>query len=163
MMVGRMPSGRASRAKVSNGSALLTGIDGRSASARRYRDVLSELTADLGEPATAADRALLKLAAALVMRSEDIQASIVRGDTVDDDVHVRVSNALARALAAVKRKQRHRQPAGPSLQRVPRRQSEGARGDRSVMTTILDALDDPHLIRPKKSKANGAADEAGRI
>jgi hypothetical protein len=98
------------RAAVSNGSHLLPGIDGRSASARRYRDLVTDLAGDLGgETAlTSAELALVRQAAATTMRAEQLQAAIVRGESVASDELVRLSNASARILVALRGKRQAR-------------------------------------------------------
>lgn len=104
------------RAAVSNGRHLLPGIDGRSAPARRYRDLVTDLAGDLGgaEALSAAEAAMVRQAAALIVRGELIQARIVNGETVDDEEATRVANAAARILNALRVKRRKRE-AVPSL------------------------------------------------
>jgi hypothetical protein len=110
------PRMQTARAAISNGTRLLEGVDGRSASARRYRDLVESFTADLGGfGLTNADMALVRQAAATTMRAEQLQAEIVRGDAVDSDMLVRLSNASARILAALRAK-RPGKPTGPTLQ-----------------------------------------------
>jgi len=96
---------------------MLPGIDGRSAAARRYRDLTIAFAADLGGPdkLSEADKALIRQAAALMVRTEDLQGAIVRGDEVDDEQIVRLTNAVARALAAIRRKVRKHGANAPDL------------------------------------------------
>jgi hypothetical protein len=98
----------ATRAAISNGKHMLPGIDGRSAAARRYRDLVADLADDLGGIASlsAADLALVRQAAACTMQAEQLQAAIVNGKPVDSNLLVRVSNTLARTMAALQRKSR---------------------------------------------------------
>ncbi|MEN3793371.1 hypothetical protein [Fulvimarina sp. MAC3] len=103
MSLTRSPIGTSSpvaRSAVSNGSRLLTGIDGRSASARRFRDLARDFAGELGgeDALTAPQRALVRHAAAVVLESEALQAAIVRGEDVDHEQLVRVSNVLARLM-----------------------------------------------------------------
>jgi hypothetical protein len=58
--------------------------------------------------------ALVRQAAATTMRAEQLQAAIVRGETVASDELVRLSNASARILSALKGKQQVKVK-GPSL------------------------------------------------
>lgn len=104
------------RAAISNGKGMLPGIDGRSAAARRYRDLVADLAADLGGEAalTSAELALVRQAAATTMRAEQLQAAIVRGETVTSDDLVRLSNASARILGALRSKRQFKPPV-PSL------------------------------------------------
>jgi uncharacterized protein (DUF1778 family) len=58
-------------------------------------------------------RALIRQAAALSVRSEGTQAALLRGEAVDGEELVRVTNALSRTLAALDRGRAPRQKAGP--------------------------------------------------
>ncbi|WFU09099.1 hypothetical protein QA646_17795 [Rhizobium sp. CB3090] len=93
------------RARVSNGAALLSGIDGRSASARRYRDLCMSYADDLGGAAnlSEADMSMVRTAAALSVKSEEMQAAIVRGEDISETEIVRISNACTRVLSALKK------------------------------------------------------------
>ncbi len=105
------------RSRVTNGKRLLEGVDGRSAPARRYRDLIAAFTADLGGEAnlTEADRQLIRQAAGLSVRAEKLQADIVNGCDVDSDLLVRISNAAARLLGAVRRDRgKNDAPSGPT-------------------------------------------------
>src|SRR5215203_5415312 len=81
------------RSAVTNGTRVLNGVDGRSASGRRFRDLIR----DFGEPfgglkaLTGSDRVLVKQAAALALRAESMQAAIVNGEAVDHDALIRLS------------------------------------------------------------------------
>jgi hypothetical protein len=104
------------RARVTNGSRLLAGVDGRSAEARRYRDLVSSFAADLGgDPIKLSElvKALIRQAAATIVVSEKMQAAIVRGEVVDLEQATRVANTASRCLArlAATRKPWKQQPA----------------------------------------------------
>jgi hypothetical protein len=103
------------RAKVSNGTRILAGIDGRSAEARRYRDVAQSLADDLGGAAklSEAERALVRQAAASIVASEKFQAAIIRGDDVDLEQTTRLANATTRLLNQLARRAKAR-PAAPA-------------------------------------------------
>jgi hypothetical protein len=89
-----------SRSRITNGKRLLVGIDGRSAEARRYRDLAISLADDLGgqdklsEPA----KILVRQAAALTIQVEGLQSKIVLGEDIDLDQLTRLSNVLGRTL-----------------------------------------------------------------
>lgn len=104
------------RSAMSNGTRLLDGIDGRTIAGRRYRDLAIALADDLGgvDHLGEADKALVRQAAALTVKSEAMQAAIVNGDAVDDEQLVRVTNALTRALTTIRRKTKAKPP-GPNL------------------------------------------------
>ncbi|MFC7396529.1 hypothetical protein ACFQU1_04910 [Chelatococcus sp. GCM10030263] len=65
---------------------------------------------DLGGPdaLTESDRALVRQAAGLIVRSEMLQAAIVNGEDIDENQAIRLANAAARTLAALKRKVRRK-------------------------------------------------------
>lgn len=89
------------RSRVTNGSKLVAGVDGRSAEARRYKDVAMSLADDLGGAAglTEAQRALVRQAAAMIVQSEKLQGAMLRGEEVSDEQMTRVANSLARTLS----------------------------------------------------------------
>lgn len=88
------------RSRITNGKQLLANIDGRSAEARRYRDLAMSFADDLGGSAclTEAQRALVRQAAALSVQSERLQGAMLRGEEVSDEQMTRVANSLARTL-----------------------------------------------------------------
>jgi hypothetical protein len=67
------------RSAVTNGSKLLVGIDGRSPTARRFRDLIQLYEAEMGGAPTEVGRGLIKSAAALTLKIEQLQAAIVEG------------------------------------------------------------------------------------
>ena len=88
------------RSRVTNGSKMVAGVDGRSADARRYRDLAMSFADDLGGAAvlTEAQRALVFQAASLVVQSEALNGAMIRGELVDVEQQTRVANALGRTL-----------------------------------------------------------------
>jgi hypothetical protein len=94
------------RSRITNGTRLLEGIDGRTPSARRFRDLIESFSCDLGgmERLTEAERALVKQAASVTIRAEQLQAAIVRGEVVDPDELIRLSNTSRRLLASIRRR-----------------------------------------------------------
>lgn len=107
-----------SRSKVSNGTRLVDGVDGRSSSSRRFRDLCRALADDLGGEAglTEAERLTVRNAAAVTVASEAMQGRILRGEPVDPDELTRLANASARLLGALRTKRTVRKPSGPTLQ-----------------------------------------------
>lgn len=97
------------RAAASNDLFNLPGVDGRSPSARRYRDVVIALADDLGgaDRLSESARLLVRQAGALTVQVEALSARVVNGDdTVDLEQLSRLQNALARTLASLHRRQR---------------------------------------------------------
>ena len=65
------------RSRITNGSELLRGVDGRSAEGRRYRDLTEAFRVEFGLGASEREMAAIRLAAALTVQSETLQAAIV--------------------------------------------------------------------------------------
>jgi hypothetical protein len=73
--------GRATtRSKVSNGTRLFANTDGRSSSARRFRDLVQSFEAEFDGDLSEAVRSLIKQAATLLLKSQQMQEAVVRGD-----------------------------------------------------------------------------------
>lgn len=91
------------RSRVSNGSDLLPGIDGRSAIARRYRDILAALASDQG----GADRMgeartqLCRRFAALAVQAEAMEARLASGETIDLQQHTLLCSTLTRLASRI--------------------------------------------------------------
>jgi hypothetical protein len=98
------PTPPALRSAVSNGTRLLHGVDGRSVPARRYRDLIVAYAEPLGGLANLpdADKAMVRHAAALTIRSEQLHASILLGHHVDDEELTRLTNSLSRMVAGLR-------------------------------------------------------------
>ena len=116
------------RSAVENGSRLhVQGVDGRSASARRFRDLYQGFCRDLGDDPSEADKALARSAVALAVNGELLQAKLAAGEAVDPDELVRNANGLARVMAALKTKTK---PASaPSLAEVLAQHRSSVRGE----------------------------------
>lgn len=102
------------RSRVSNGSKLLPGIDGRSPQARRFRDLILGYTAEF-EAANEFDKALIRQAAFLVIKAEDLQAKQLRGEDVDSDEVIRLTGQLRRVLVSLRRRAEAGEPIAPSV------------------------------------------------
>jgi hypothetical protein len=113
------------RSAVTNGSRMLVGVNGCSAMARRYRDLVEGLTAELGEGLTEADRLQVRNAATLQMHAEALTAALVRGEPVDAEALTRAANGATRALAALKRR-KPTKPIKPALADYLRAKHEAA-------------------------------------
>jgi hypothetical protein len=83
------------RSRVTNGSKLVAGLDGRSAEARRYRDLQLSYADDAGgaDSLTEAQRALIAQAADLTIQSERLRGAMLRGEAVDVEQQSRVAKA----------------------------------------------------------------------
>ena len=104
---GRTKSGRSSqRSRITNGSALLPGIDGRSAWIRRCKDIIAAHLSDLGgeDNTSAAERSIIRRAAVLTTELERLEARFaVAGQAMADDIdlYARAASNLRRLLEAV--------------------------------------------------------------
>jgi hypothetical protein len=68
------PISSTNRSRVSNGTLLLQGIDGRSASARRFRDLIRSYSEDF-DVVSEADETLVRTAAMLTLALEGMTAA----------------------------------------------------------------------------------------
>jgi len=91
------------RSRVTNGTRLLMGVDGRSAEARRFRDLVRSYEAEF-ESTSESDRNLIRQAALLALKSEQLQAAVVRGEAVDADTLTKLAGQLRRVLGDLRRK-----------------------------------------------------------
>jgi hypothetical protein len=110
----------ATRSAVTNASRLIQGVDGRSALARRFRDVHNEILADLGgaDFVSEGERQLARRAAALAVYCETLEAKLANGEPVDSEDWVRVVNALNRTFASIGLRRRARRTDEPRLHDV---------------------------------------------
>ena len=93
------PKSRA-RSRVSNGSSMfLDDIDGRSALARRYRDILADLISDMGGDVSAAKMMICRRAATISVWCEQAEAEMAAGEEIDIAEFGTAANALRRLLA----------------------------------------------------------------
>lgn len=83
------------RSRVSNGRKLLAGLDGRSSTARRYRDLLDHLIAEYSITSPM-DMSLARRAASLCAWGEMQDARIVRGESVNSEMLIRAANSVRR-------------------------------------------------------------------
>jgi hypothetical protein len=98
------------RSRITNGSAILEGIDGRSAPARRFRDVLAEIVNDLGgaDRLSEGQRQLARRCSMLSVECEKIESEGVQGKPIDLDAYGALTDRLGRAFQRL------------GLKRVPR-------------------------------------------
>jgi hypothetical protein len=88
------------RSKVTNGKSLFVEADGRGPWARRWRDVLAEITSDLGGPdlLSEAQRQLARRAATISVMCERLEGQAAEGNEIDLDVYGTLTDRLGRAL-----------------------------------------------------------------
>jgi hypothetical protein len=94
------------RSRITNGSALLPGVDGRSAWIRRCKDVIESHLSDLGgeDNTSAAERSIVRRASVMTVELERMEAVFaVAGEAQPDqlDLYQRTANSLRRLLEAI--------------------------------------------------------------
>ena len=82
-----------------NGSEVLAGVDGRSATFRRYRDILASLCSDMGGDPSEAQLQIARRASSLAVWCEEQDAAAVNGQPFDIAAYTTASNSLRRLLA----------------------------------------------------------------
>ncbi len=102
------------RSRITNGSAMLSGVDGRSALARRFRDLVEALLAEQPGPVTEAARLQIRSAASLQVHAEELTARMARGEPVSAEEMTRAANGAIRALASLTRRPAARRPPSPA-------------------------------------------------
>lgn len=112
------------RAAVSNRSKTHHNIDERSAGARRFRDLVAAFSTDLGDNLSEADLAMIRTAAALTLKSEQMQAQLAAGENVDSDALIRLAGTTRRSLQAIGAKA-DRKPGALSLAEYLANRSSG--------------------------------------
>jgi hypothetical protein len=88
------------RSRVTNGSALLPGIDGRSPTAKRYKDLVCIIVADQGgaDMLSEARMQLIRRFAAAACLAEQMEARVVAGEKIDLEEHAKLSSTLVRIV-----------------------------------------------------------------
>jgi hypothetical protein len=118
------PPKDALRSRVTNGSALLPGVDGRSAWVRRCKDVINAHISDLGgvDNCSAAERSIIRRAAVLTTEMEQIEVRFATDQTLAGDLETyqRCANSLRRLLEAVGLQRRSRDISPPTLDEIAR-------------------------------------------
>jgi hypothetical protein len=109
------------RSRVTNGSALLSGVDGRSPWVRRCKDVIASHLSDVPE-ASAAERSIIRRASVLTVELERMERQFALNEQASPDeldAYQRCANSLRRLLESVGLQRRARE-VGPSLSDILR-------------------------------------------
>lgn len=101
------------RSRVTNGSAILPGVDGRSTWVRRLRDLVALHVTDLGGEGaiSEAERSIVRRAATLTVELERMEAAFATAGAAqpgDLDLYQRTAGNLRRLLEAVGLQRRQR-------------------------------------------------------
>jgi len=105
------------RSRITNGSALLPGVDGRSAWVRRCKDVIAAHLSDIPD-ASAAERSIIRRAAVLTTELERLEKQFALAGEADAetlDLYGRTAGNLRRLLEAVGLQRRARDVSPPSV------------------------------------------------
>jgi hypothetical protein len=99
--VGRQKDAR--RSRITNGSDLLPGIDGRSTVARRYRDIAGAILVDQGgiDHCSESRKQLIRRFAAAAVLAEQLESRLANGEQVDINEHAVLSSTLVRLAAKI--------------------------------------------------------------
>ena len=90
------------RSRVSNGKDLfLEGVDGRSVIARRYRDILAQLTSDIGGDPSEAQNIIIRRATQLAVWCEQAEAEAAGGKPLNIGEYATAKNTLHRLLTTL--------------------------------------------------------------
>ena len=95
---------KSARARVTNGSKLwLPGTDGRSAIARRARDIFDAICDDLGghDILSEAQTQLCRRAALISIQCEQMESRSAGGNAIDLDVYGKLTDRLGRCLQRI--------------------------------------------------------------
>lgn len=74
------------------------GLDGRSALARRYRDLVATFTSDMGGDPSESQKQLIRRAASLSVWCEAVEVRLANGEDVDIGTLTTAANSLRRIL-----------------------------------------------------------------
>jgi hypothetical protein len=98
------------RSRITNGSDVLPGVDGRSLIARRYRDIASAILADQGGASQCSESRvqLVRRFAAAAVLAEQLEAKLANGEQIDIGDHSLLCSTLARLATRI------------GLERIPR-------------------------------------------
>lgn len=94
------------RSRVTNGTALLLGVDGRSAWIRRCKDVIAAHLSDLGgeDNTSAAERSIVRRASVMTVELERLEAKFAAAGEASDadlDLYQRTAGNLRRLFEAI--------------------------------------------------------------
>jgi hypothetical protein len=104
---------RKGRSRVTNGSVLIPGVDGRSPWIRRCKDIIASHISDLGgiDNCSAAERSIVRRASVMTVELERLEAKFAKAGEADAnelDQYARVAANLRRLLEAVGLRRRQR-------------------------------------------------------
>jgi hypothetical protein len=96
-----VPRSPSLRARETNIPHAIAGLDGRSATSRRYRDLIDALETSFGGNVDDQTMVLIQRAAGRLMAAEQIRSRILRDDPVDISELTKLENLADRAMRAL--------------------------------------------------------------
>lgn len=97
----KAPAKPQGRSRVGNGKDVLSGVDGRSVMVRRYKEILAQLTADMGGDPTEARQIIARRASTIAVWCEQVEADMANGASLDIGEFTTATNALRRLLSDI--------------------------------------------------------------
>ena len=73
------------RSAISNGTRLLEGVSRGSAGGRRFRDLIDDLSAEIGGSPSQAEVLQIRTIAGLIVHVEQLQSAMLNGEPVDSE------------------------------------------------------------------------------
>lgn len=89
------------RSRIGNGKDLLPGVNARSTTMRRYREIYAQLVRDMGGDPSEAKSIIAKRSTTLAIWCEDVEARMANGGDIDIGEFTTATNALRRLLADI--------------------------------------------------------------
>jgi len=89
-------------------------VDGRTLPARRFRELVKAYAAEIGGELSVVDRALVRTAAAIGVRSEVLQAKIIAGEAISGDEAIRLASESRRILESIRSRSPKNKPDAPT-------------------------------------------------
>ena len=88
---------------MSNGKALLPDVDGRSAIARRYRDIVAAILIDQGGVAECSEqrKQLIRRFAAASVLAEQLEAKLANGEEINVERHALLCSTMVRVARQI--------------------------------------------------------------
>jgi hypothetical protein len=115
------------RTRVGNGTVVLDGVDGRSVVLRRYREILAQLTSDMGGDPSEAQQQIARRAAMLAIWCEQQDTEAAKGNAIDIAAYTTASNSLRRLLESLGLERRSRNVTPTLAEYAARKAAEKAK------------------------------------
>jgi hypothetical protein len=87
--------------RTNSGIPLPRAADGRCVAARRFRGLIEAFELEVGGVLTESERAMIKQAAALTLRAEELQGDLITGKEIDNDLLIRLTGTARRILGSI--------------------------------------------------------------